>query len=218
MTSVLPSRSGQPAADHIGFFKAVQRAYALHLKAQAISADLAPRLVEDYPRDRNGQKFDTSFDVVLFRVAGSQPATLAKGIQPTGMIAFGSEPSRSKAGYHDYTRGWIEEATVEFSVYAKSNARANEVAVWFHRFMMFYGFSEQFFKAQGVPFFGFKARLPDEKVTEFGQDLYKRTLQYVIRLQFLEVAEAKDLETLHVISGEGTPVSPAAEFDITADG
>ena len=138
-------------------------------------------------------------------------------IVPHGLQLRVRRPSPTKLGYLEETWGWSEQMTAQFTVYAKSNQRANELVSWFHRMMMQYAFSFKFFQAVGVCDFRFEERLPDEKSQDFGQELYLRKLRYAVRINLQDVYEAKTLEDIHIGAGM-TAGGEVASFDVNHDG
>ena len=200
MNSPLPPlRSETPAVGPDGFLKVVQQALALHIQESELDSHYAPILVEDYPKDRTG-KFDHQFLVVLFNVASARMgATDPAGTRrPTGPALREDRPSASRARYRTRTYGWWEDTIVQFRLLGKSNESANRLTEWFHRFMMRYGCTMQYFRAHGVQRFLFDSRLEDRLSNEFQQELYERRLQYYVRLEYLDVFEAKTLEDIDV--------------------
>jgi hypothetical protein len=204
-----PYRSAKTAADWNTFFDAVQTAFALHVKETPFEGK-SPVLVEDFPKMREG-KFDTDLDVILWRVFGSvmAPTDNANRRVPNGLRVMGDVQSPTKLGYREVTVGWWELLCSEFQIYSKTNARANKLAVWFHRFMMQYAFSLRFFKAYGVTYFKFEGRLPDEKTQDFGEELYVRKLRYEARISLQNVMDAKTLEGIDLRVG-----SPTSEIQV----
>jgi hypothetical protein len=81
---------------------------------------------------------------------------------------------------------------------------------------MTYIYGLQFFASRGVEKFYFVRRLEDAVVEKYGQELYIRPLQYHVRLNFLDHAEIKDLELVHIEMRPENPDtdSPAIELDI----
>lgn len=199
------TRAALPAVYLRGFFKAVQEAMQLHLKTAPLPGDKAPTLVEDFPKDRQGNP-DTSYDVIQWSVLESVPAGMDRSGH--GRVPFRPLPREvishpDKAGYFLITYGWWEWATVVFTVFAKSNARANELAEWFHFFMMLYGQQLDFMRMRGVNKLQFMGRGRDEENERFGgQTLYMRPLKYAFRLEVLNTAEVKTLETVEFNLGK----------------
>jgi hypothetical protein len=115
------------------------------------------------------------------------------------------------------TWGWKESMTAQFTVYAKSNQRANELAIWFHRMMLQYAFGYKFFQGRGITYFAFEERLPDRKSQDFGQELYIRELRYAVHLNLQDVFEAKTLEDV-TISASMRHGGELTTFDVNNDG
>jgi hypothetical protein len=213
-------KSSQPAADHEGFFAAVGEVIGLQQQSQAVPSQWNLKYVAEYPKSREGAGFDQPFDIVLHRVISSRMADGAGGRVPKGLSRFDERPAPNKARYHQIIEGWLEDTVVEFQVLSKSNQTANQVAVWLHRCLMEYAYRMKFFLARGVQNFRFVGRLEDDVTKEFGQDLYRRRLQYSFRIIFLLNYEAKDLESIHLelrslaASGEASPVQ---SFDWSID-
>lgn len=195
-----PYVSAKDAVDWNTFFDAVNTAFRLHLKESPFGPADTPILVEDFPKDRNGQ-FDQTFDVILWTVTKSEmaPTDNAGKRVPNGLRLLGKRPSPVKSGYLEVSVGWWELLESEFQIYAKSNERANVLANWFHRFLMQYAFSLNFFKAYGVTYFRFAGRQPDTKSTDFGEDLYVRRLRYEARLSMQNTFDAKSLEEVQML-------------------
>jgi hypothetical protein len=217
-----PVRSTLDAADWSTFFVRVKQAFDLHLASMAWPAEQNPVFVEDFPKAKTGGGYDTTFDVILWNVHGSKMATTAQHgpngpIKPNGLQLRGRRQSPSKAGYLEETWGWWEQMSAQFTVYAKSNQRANELVSWFHRMMMQYAFSYKFFSAAGICHFAFEERLPDEKTQDFGQELYLRKLRYSVRINLQDVYEAKTLEDV-VISAGMQPGGHLTSFEVNHDG
>jgi hypothetical protein len=209
MGSVQPSRlvpppllSSKPAVNWNTYFDAVSQAFSLHLAAMQWPADQCPVLVEDFPRIREGQ-FDTSFDVILWTVHSSVMAPWDNRGErvPNGITNFGAVPNKQKTGYLEVTAGWKECLTSEFQIYAKSNARANYLATWFHEFWMLYTFSLKFFKGFGVDYARYVGREKDEKNQDFGEVLYLRRLRYETRLALVHSLDAKTIESASLSIG-----------------
>jgi len=218
-----PLRSSQPAADYDGFFAAVGEALALHRREQAIPANWNLNYVEEYPRSKSSEGFDHSFDVVTFKVVSSAFAGVdrtGKGTIPKSLRRFHSQPHPTKARYHLVTEGWQENVVAEFQVLSKSNQTANQMAIWFHRFLLQYAYSMRFFQSRGIENFVFVERLEDDVTKEYGQDLNRRRLRYAFRLAFLVTYESKDLESIHVEVRQDVfsgAESPTESFDWSLD-
>ena len=157
--------------------------------------------------------------MILWSVHGSEMAqTDNKGARiPHGIQCRGRRRHPDKLGYLQETWGWWEEMVTQFTVYAKSNARANELVSWFHRMMMVYTFGYRFFQARGVSFLKFEGRQPDEKTQDFGQELYVRKLRYRVRISLQDVYDSKTLEDV-VINVGMRPGGQVASFEVNHDG
>ena len=201
------------------FFDAVAGAMRFRMDAVEMPQELRPIFVEDFPRQREGAGFDTTLDVILWSVDASGMApTSNKGDRiPNGIQLRGVRPSPTKAGYVLETWGWWELITARFTVYAKSNARVNELTSWFHRTMMVSAFGYRLFQARGVSYFKFLERQRDELSTEYGQDLYRTHLLYQARLDLRDEYEAKVLESVALNLGM-TAGGPVATFEVDSDG
>ena len=220
--SLPPAMSTLAAADWSTFFETVQQAFTLHLASMEWPPEDNPVFVEDYPKARTGGGYDHTFDVILWSVHGSHMATTAQHgpngpVRPNGIQFRGTRPSPKKLGYFEEVWGWWESMTVQFTVYAKSNERANELVSWFHRMMMQYAFIYKFFQARGVTYFAFEERLADEKSQDFGQELFLRKLRYAVRINLQDVYEAKTLEDVTLAAGI-TPGGEVISFDVNHDG
>lgn len=217
MSIAAPSRSSAPAVDHNGFFALVRDAVHLHLQHERAPHGWEPKLVEDYPRTRQGE-FDKPFDVITYKVISSVPANMSASgerrmIAP---IQVESRPHPDKARYLESTTGWFEDAVVEFTIHGKSNADANRRVQWFHRVLMTYAFSMHYFKSRGINFFAFEGRLEDAQSNNFGQEVYLRQLRYRIRLQFLARADRKMLEyvTVTALNQNTGEVAASNDFEL----
>ena len=164
-----------------------------------------PVIAEEYPKQRAGKNgFDTSFDVIVLHVVLSEPGNGAR--KPLGVSNVRITPHPTKARYKQIETFWEEMVTVQFSVYAKSNRRANELVNWLHRTLMMYANALRFFQSHGMQVFSFVQRLEDKKTAEYGNDLYFRGMQYRFKLQMIDVSEAKTLETVGITVDESGPV------------
>lgn len=212
-----PLRSSTPAVDAEGFLRVVQDALNLHVQTTQVPANFTPTLLEDYPRQRQGNGFDNSFSVILFTVNNALMGATdaARTRRPTGIALREDKQSDTRARYRTRVYGWWEDTTVEFRVLAKSNHDANTLAIWFHRFMMRYGCTMQYFRAHGVQKFQFEARLGDRISNEFGQELYERRLQYLVRLEYLDSFEVKGLDEIEVTVSAKTETSDSEVLDFT---
>ena len=210
------------AADWSTFFDAVKAVFDLHLASMEWPPENNPVFVEDFPKEKTGAGYDTTFDVILWNVHGSRMAVMAQNglngpIRPNGIQLRGRRPSPTKLGYVEETWGWKESMTAQFTVYAKSNQRANELVTWFHRMMLQYAFGYKFFQGRGVTYFAFEERMPDRKSQDFGQELYIRELRYAVHLNLQDVFEAKTLEDV-TISASMRHGGELATFDVNNDG
>jgi hypothetical protein len=208
------TRTALPAVYLSGFFNAVQQAMSLYRQTEPPPGDNPPLLVEDFPKTRQGQ-FDTAYDVIQWSVVECVPA----GTDRTGHnrrqfrpLVREIIPHPTKDGYSLITYGWWEWATVQFTIFSKSNTTANQLAEWFHFFIMFYSQQLDFMRARGVNKFEFMGRGRDEENERFGgQTLYMRPLKYAFRLEVLKTSEVKTLETIDVKLGE----NPIDEFTLS---
>jgi len=195
-------RSSLPAVDIDGFFRAVGEAIKTELDLANVSNDKRPLYLEEWPKERlakPGVPFDFfGYHVVLSRRASTsnQGYRAAKNV-----TLIEHKPSRVNAGYIEFTFGWLEEAVVQFTVFAQSNRRATDLMKWFQALVTKYHVIYDYFKARGVNHFVFHQRLEDGIEKAENQDLYTRRLQYVIRVQNLLTLEAKSLESLQLNVG-----------------
>ena len=208
---------GAPAVEWNTFFDAVAEAMKLHMDTTRMPDSLRPVFIEDFPKQRQGSGYDTRLDVILWSVESSAMAPTSNGGDriPHGIQLRGRRPSPDKAGYLVETWGWWELMTAKFTVYAKSNARVNELTAWFHRMLMVYAFGYHFFQARGVSYFKFLKRRQDELSKEFGQELYRTHLLYEVRLGLRDDYEAKILENV-VVDLKARPGGPVDTFEVNA--
>ncbi len=195
-------RSSLPAVDIQGFFKAVEDALKLHLASSKWPEGTKPTFVHSFPKARLIQP-DDPFDVITFSVGGSEmAATSNDGSRiPRGPQIRDKVARKVKYGYDNVTMAWKEEVAVVFNIWSKSNRRADDMVNWFHRFMMKYGAIYKFFMARGVDRFQFVKRGRDEVENAEGQEVYKRSLVYMIRIEYVDVLEEKLLETINLNVG-----------------
>jgi hypothetical protein len=208
------TRTPLPAVDWGTFFDAVNTAMDLHLQTYGPPGQKAPTLVSEVPKTNEGN-FDTSFDVILYKIMESKRAASDPSGRrriPKGPTVREVKPHPTKARYHIVTVGWWELMKARFTIYALSADRASEVTEWFHRMMMRYTFDLSFFKARGVQYMTFDGRGEDEFSRLFGQELYIRNLDYNVRLELLESFEVKDIESLNIKIGG--PPNPQTELDL----
>jgi hypothetical protein len=200
--------SALPAVNHVTLLAAFQQMLKVQLDSEAWPESERPRLVADYPREREG-KYDTSFDVIVFHIFSSEIASTSrtKDQRPNGFSIFSEEPMPEKTGYKRIRYGWDEETVVQFTVYAKSAERANELVSWLHWTILTYAWGMKFFKARGVNVFEFEKRLEDRTTKDYGQELYVRPLQYRLKLGLRYTAESKLLEQLFVtVNGQALTI------------
>lgn len=210
------TRAPLTSVDWDTFFNAVNDAFQLHLASAGPPGQQAPVLVADYPKQNNGS-FDTSFDVILFKILGSERS----GTDPTGRRRIPKGPNTrerlphpQKARYHLLTLGWWETMHVEFSIYALSRDRADEITKWFHFMMMRYIFDLSFFRARGVQYMTFMKRGEDKFSKEYGQEMYVRTLEYQARLELLHSYEIKDIESVTIMAPETPTIDLVEKYPI----
>lgn len=194
-----PTKSSQPAVNHLTLFEAFRSAFEYALASIQWPESDKPVLVQEFPKERNGE-FDKRFDVILYRLVRSEIASTAndRDRKPKGLSQYFEEPHPTKAGYKRILLGWQEMVMVEFRVLAKSNRRADELVTWFHRTIMLYAHAMKFFQARGVNHLVFVERLEDAMTKDYGQELYVRPLRYALRLELLDVADAKTLEQVSI--------------------
>jgi hypothetical protein len=212
-----PQLSTLPAVDWETFFLVLKEAVDLEIQMQQWPDGDVPIFVESYPKDRNG-KSDTSFHVITWSVVKSVPAATDNSgtRRPIGVREIMTRPSTTKTGYFDVQAGWKEETTIRFTIWSKDNGRANQLVLWFHKLIYRFHYL-QFFKARGIDYFLYLGRGPDTKSQDAGQELNLRTLDYVIRLPFLERWESKALET--ATFSASTPTETGIQrIDVRSDG
>jgi hypothetical protein len=208
-----PLRSSEPAADIQGFFRAVGEALDLHVKTAGAPDGITPVYVHSFPKERLSQPSvpgqpGKPFDVITHHVLdGGMSATSNDGSRvPRAPVLREKKPHPDKTGYALCTTGWWEDATVVFTIWSNSNENADELTVWFHRFMMRYAYFYGFFQARGIQQFRFVKRLEDDTEDREGQELYRRYLAYSLRLEYLDTFEERQLTdvTLNVTAGRDT--------------
>jgi hypothetical protein len=210
------TRTPLPSVDWSTFFVAVNEAMQLHLQSAGPPGQKAPILAADVPKTNEGN-FDTSFDVITFKILESARA----GTDPSGRRRIPKGPNLrevvphpTKGRYSLVTVGWWELMRVRFSVYALSSDRATEITNWFHRMMMRYIFDLSFFKTRGVHYMTFEGRGEDQFSRMYGQELYIRTLDYNVRLELLQSFETKDFETVNVQLAETVDFNLLEQYPI----
>lgn len=194
-----PLRSSEPAADIQGFFKAVGEALDLHVKTAGAPDGIAPVYVHSFPKERLS-KPGTPFDVITHHVSdGSMAATSNDGSRiPREPALRQRKPHPTKAGYNLCYQGWWEDVTAVFTIWSNSNENADELANWFHKFLMRYAYFYGFFKARGISQFRYVRRMEDTTEDREGQELYVRRLAYRFRLEYLDTFEERQLTDLTV--------------------
>jgi hypothetical protein len=190
-------RSSLPAVDIGGFFSAVNDALKLHVNSQKWPAGTNPTFVHEFPKERLATLTDP-FDVITFAVGGAELAASSNDGSrvPRGPVFRDAVTSEKLFGYKNVTMAWKEEVAVMFHVWSRSNRRADDMVNWFHRFMMRYAFYYEFFKARGVDRFQFVKRGRDEVDNPDGKEIYKRSLVYQIRIEYLDVLVERELDTV----------------------
>jgi len=196
-----PIRSTLPAVDIPGFFDAVEAALQIHIKSYGTPEGTTPKFEHEFPRERM-TKTDDPFDVITFRVVSSSMApTMNDGSAPRTPEVRQIMPHPKQAGYNLVVYGWWELVIVEFSIWSRSNLRADLLTNWFHRFMVKYATELDYFLARGVQHFRFVARGDDDFDSEQRQEIYRRRLKYEIRLEYLDTLMEKTLQSVDLIIG-----------------
>lgn len=193
-------RSSLPAVDIGGFFEAVSDALKLHLTTEAWPAGTSPTFVHDFPQERLG-KVDDPFDVITFHVKSAKmaPTSNDRNRVPPAPVLREEKASTQYLGYNTRTMAWKEMVEVVFTIWSKSNKRADDMTNWFHSFIMQYAFGYRFFYARGVDWFRFQERAEDQvvKITE-GQEVYCRALVYEIRIEYLQTLLEKQFQSFGI--------------------
>jgi hypothetical protein len=196
-----PTRSSLPATDIPRFFDGVEKALALHIKSDGTPDGVSPQFEHSFPQERLS-KADDPFDIITFRVLNSSMApTLNDGSTPRSPKQRQSTPHPELAGYNLAIWGWWEMVTVEFSVWSKSNARADILTDWFHKFIMKYATVLNFFMARGVSNFKFVSRGDDDFDPVERQEIYRRRLRYEFRLEYLVPLMEKTIQSVDINVG-----------------
>ena len=191
-----PLRSSKPAADINGFFQIVGQALAEFIKTEGAPEGTVPVYVETFPKERLSEP-DTAFDVILFHVVTGEMAPTSNdgATVPRSPMLRNVTKIPTQAGYSGAVRV-VENYTVEFEVWSKTNSVANSLAVWFHRFLIRYAYYYKFFEAFGVQQFKFVGRQADKSDTKENQELQIRPLRYSFRLEFLDTFTERQLTDL----------------------
>jgi len=208
-----PERSPLPAVDIPGFFDAVEQALLLHIKTEGGPEGLNPVFVHEFPKERLA-KPDQIFDIITFKVASSEMApTLNDGSKPRSPVQRQSSNDPKLGGYSKVVWGWTELVNAEFSIWSKSSLSADIITAWFHDFMVKYAFVYHFFQARGVQLFRFVKRWDDDVDHSFGQELYKRRVQYEFKLETLFVFTHKQLTDVDITYGIKNPDGKVNQVD-----
>lgn len=196
-SSVLPPlRSSQKAADINDFFDLVGQALAGYMKTEGVPKGTAPVYVESFPKERLSQE-DTPFDVITYHVAeGGMAPVLNDGTIPRVPQLRYNRTMKEQFGYNEVTYGWWETNTVIFEIWSKTNPNANDMALWFHRFLIRYAAYYKFFEAYGIKQFQYVKRLEDSTELKENQELQKRQLAYSFRLEYLDFFVERQLTDL----------------------
>lgn len=194
---VPPLRSTQPAADIQGFFKIVGEALNLHIKTEGPPDGNVPVYVEDFPKERL-DKPDDPFYVITFAVDGCEMSSTSNDAdrRPRLPVIRNEIQHPSLEGYNLVTFGWWEDAVVIFTIWGRTNGNANNLGIWFHKFMMKYAGMFKFFDARGVQQFRFVKRLQDATTQQEGQEIYSRSFAYSIRVEYLDTAIRRQITNI----------------------
>ena len=168
----------------------------------------------EFPKTRLSKKPGDPFDVVTFKVISSLPAP-GKSATPVAPFTRWTRDDPENKGYKLVMQQQKEMTICQFTIWSKSNFRAQLLTNWFHRFMRRLGFGYQFLKARGVDWFRFVARGEDKLDTQEGQELYFCTLQYEFRLTTNELSSSKTLEEIDIHLG--TVQEPATNQYLLTD-
>lgn len=208
-----PERSPLPAVDIPGFFDAVEQALQLHIKTEGGPEGLNPVFVHEFPKERLA-KPDQTFDVITFKVASSEMApTLNDGSKPRAPVQRQVKRDSRLGGYNEVYVAWTELVNAEFSIWSKSSLSADIITAWFHDFMMRYAFVYHFFQARGIQLFRFVKRWDDDVDQSFGQELYRRRIQYEFKLETVLKFEQKQLTDVDLIYGIKNPDGKSSQVD-----
>jgi hypothetical protein len=194
-----PIQSSLSAADIDGFFRSVGDAVTLELDLSNVSPDKRPLYTEEWPKERLAIP-NSPFDFIGYHVVASRRASLSNKGQRAhkGLMLFDQKPSPVNEGYIQFTFGWIEEAIVQFTIFAPSNRRATDLMKWLQNLIVKYHDLYGFFRARGIDYLVFSERLEDALEKTESQELYTRSLQFVVRVQNLLTVEAKSLESIQL--------------------
>lgn len=204
-----PLRNKQPAVDLAGFFELLQTAFKLHIQTDSGKppSGVTPILVESFPKERLTQE-DQPFDVITYRISNSVMAsTRNDGSAPRGITQRENKQSQDKADYNVVVYAWWEQVIVTFEIYSKDNSNANQLAIWFHKFMFTWAFVYKYFQGRGVSNFDFVGRLEDTAPRESEQELYLRQLSYTFRLETLIAFEQRQLTDITLKLDSQAPIN-----------
>ena len=193
-----PLRSSKPAVDINGFFQIVGQALTNYVTTEGLPQGVTPFYVEDFPKERLSQP-DTPFDGFTFHVVDGEMATTSNlGNAPRQPTLRETRVMNELTGYNEVTLGWWENYTVIFETWSKSNGTANDLCMWFHRFLIRYAYFYKVFEAYGVKQLRFLKRLEDTVELKENQELYKRQYAYTFRLEYLDTFVERQLTDLTV--------------------
>ena len=200
--AVPPKMSSRAPLDHLSLYQAFVDCFSLAAQTLEWPSQNQPKLVEEYPAQREGE-FDTSFDIILMSLAGSHVSSTSnrRDQRPKGIEEVSRIPYPGLTGYLQVRSKWEEDVQVRFDVLSKSNRKANELAMWWHRTLVVYAQSLKFFMARGVNDFRFAERLADQTTKEYGQTLYCRPLLYTLRLELDILTKCKTLDQINMRLG-----------------
>lgn len=203
--STPPIRSSEPVCDIQGFFKLVEQAFNEFCTTQQVPPGSEPVFTHSFPSERltarnQGAGPDQSFDVITHHVFSSGMAALdnAGTRIPFAPMQMGQIPSPVNDGYNQITYGWTESTQVVFTIWSKSNEVADDLANWFHKFLMKYAHMYKYFQSRGVQHLKYEGRLEDDTQTRESQELQRRRLVYSARLQYLDTYEVPVLREIEI--------------------
>jgi hypothetical protein len=195
-------RSSKPASDPDQFCEHVGQALQIYLKSKEVPDNADPFYVRAFPKERL-TKVDTPFDGITYKILSSVPAqTRNDGTISRKPYSF-IEPDPTKHGYELVTDAWFELATVEFTIWSKSNPTRGKLVNWFHKFILRYANAYKYFEARGADKLQFVGRGEDGFETHEEQEVYFGTLTYQVRIQFLDTFSQRQLDSLTIDSQFG---------------
>jgi len=196
-----PTRSSLPATDIPRFFIGVEEALALHIETSGTPDGVSPKFEHAFPMERLS-KADDPFDIITFRILNSTMApTMKDGSSPRNPSKRPAIPHPELGGYLLIPYAWWELVSVEFNIWSKSNARADTLTDWFHKFIMKYATILNFFMARGVANFRFVSRGDDDVDLDQRQEIYRRRLKYEFRLEYLVPLMEKTIQSIDINVG-----------------